>query len=62
MTVTLEGGKRYTPKPADPVHCEIHDVTVRWDKLDPIQQLAVEEGLDTVDTLPCILLQSRKYK
>lgn len=53
--VTLEGGKKYEPKPNDPVHCELHNVTVRWADLSPIQQLAVEDGLD-VDGDRCILL------
>lgn len=55
MGVTLEGGKTYEPKPDDPVHCDLHDVTVRWRDLTPIQQLAVEEGLD-VEGDRCILL------
>lgn len=53
-TITLEGGKKYEPKPDDPVHCAEHGVTVRWGDLDPIQQLAVAEGLD-IDGR-CILL------
>lgn len=53
MTVTLEGGKKYEPKDDDPVHCEDHNVTVRWGDLGAIQRLAVEAGLDTTDH--CIL-------
>jgi hypothetical protein len=54
--VKLEGTcEPYTPKDTDEVKCEIHGVVTTWGALNPIQQLAVEEGLDTLDNLPCIL-------
>jgi len=62
MTVKLEGGKDYHPKDTDPVHCELHNLTVSWGDLDAIQQLAVEEGLDTIETLPCLLLPTSSIK
>lgn len=37
------------------VYCEVHGVRTTWGKLDPIQQLAVEEGLDTLSELECLL-------
>lgn len=55
MRLKLANGKSYTPKGDDPVHCEQHNVTVRWKDLDPIQQLAVREGID-VEEGACILL------
>ena len=58
IKIKLEGEKkRYTPKDSDPIHCPSHNVTVTWGELDPIQQLAVSEGLDTLDDLPCIMLK-----
>lgn len=56
MSLRLEGVKEpYEPTPDDPVHCETHNVTVQWRDLDAIQQLAVEEGLDTGPESTCIL-------
>ncbi len=53
--VRLEGIKKpVTPKDDAPVHCEDHNVTVRWGDLDPIQQLAVASGIDIEGD--CILL------
>ena len=37
------------------VRCDTHGVVTTWGALDPIQQLAVEEGIDTADDLPCLL-------
>lgn len=53
--VRLEGGKRYKPKDADEVKCEVHGFITTWGKLSGLQQLAVEEGLDTTPDLACIL-------
>ena len=58
MKVTLEGGKKYQPKPDDPVTCEDHGVTVLWKDLDAIQKLAVSESIDTDSR--CILLPRSK--
>jgi hypothetical protein len=56
MTVKLEGCKKpYHPKDSDPVECHVHGVKTTWGALDAIQRLAVEEGLDTSDDLPCLL-------
>lgn len=56
MAVKLEGvKKRYSPKDTDKVECHVHGVTTTWGALDPIQRLAVEEGLDTAEGLPCLL-------
>lgn len=52
----LEGRSRpYYPKDADEVRCESHGVVTTYGALSPIQRLALEEGLDTVDDLPCLL-------
>lgn len=53
--LTLEDGKLYVLKDDDPVHCPIHNVTVRWGDLDGIQQLAVADNID-IDGDACILL------
>ena len=56
MQVKLEGRKRpYTPKETDVVRCESHGIVTTWGALDGIQQLALSEGLDTADDLPCLL-------
>lgn len=58
MSVKLVGiKKRYEPKDTDEVRCDIHGLVTTWGALDSIQRLAVEEGLDTMDDLPCILRQ-----
>lgn len=56
MAVKLKGVRKpYMPKDSDPIECEVHGFKTTWGALDPIQKLAVEEGLDTTDDLPCIL-------
>ena len=37
------------------VDCEVHGIHTTWGALDPIQQLAIESGLDTMPEMPCIL-------
>ncbi len=55
MSVKLKGiKKRYDPKDSDEVKCETHNFVTTWGDLDPIQRLAVEEGLDTTEDLPCL--------
>lgn len=46
MKILLENGKKMTPKKDDEVRCESHNFITTWGNLDPIQQLAVEPGLD----------------
>jgi hypothetical protein len=56
MTVRLEGRRKlYAPKDTDEVRCEAHGVVTTWGQLSAIQRLALEEGIDTADDLPCIL-------
>jgi hypothetical protein len=56
MTVKLEGQKkRYHPKNSDEVKCDTHNFVTTWGALNSIQKLAVEEGLDTTEDLPCLL-------
>lgn len=45
----------YIPKDSDEVRCEVHGTVTTWGKLDWVQRLAVEESLDTVESLPCLL-------
>lgn len=57
MSVKLKGRRgRYDPKDGDEVRCDTHGVSTTWGQLDPIQRLAVEEGIDVTDDLPCLLL------
>jgi hypothetical protein len=51
----LENGKRHAPKNTDEVKCLEHGITTTWGALDPIQQLALEEGLDTLPKSECLL-------
>jgi len=60
MTIKVEGGKRYTPKDTDEVKCLEHNFTTTWGALDPIQQLAVQEGIDTLPDSECILKPKEK--
>lgn len=60
MMVRLEGSsKPYCPRDSDEVRCDTHGVVTTWGKLDAIQQLAVEEGLDTSPELECLLSPNR---
>lgn len=47
----------FEPKDSDIISCEVHGVVTTWGKLDPIQRLAVEEGIDTVPELTCLLVR-----
>ncbi len=63
MSVKLQGiKKRYNPKDTDEVKCEAHGLVTTWGDLDWFQRLAVEEGLDTTNDLPCLLAADRKVK
>ena len=55
MRIKMEDGTRYTPKDIDEVKCDAHHFVTTWGALDAIQQLAISEGLDTSDDLPCIM-------
>ena len=58
----LEGRKgNYKPKDTDVVECHTHGakrasgVKTTWGALNEIQRLAVEEGIDVLPDLPCLL-------
>jgi len=55
MKLKLEDGKTLKPEDWMEVRCEVHSLVTTWGALDPIQQLAVEAGLDTFPELPCLL-------
>jgi hypothetical protein len=55
MSVKLVG-RRKPPKDSDEIKCDTHNVVTTWGELDHIQRLAVENGLDTLEDLPCLLL------
>ena len=56
MPIKLEGIKKpYRPKDTDEVRCETHGVVTTWGALDQFQRMACEEGLDTIEELPCLL-------
>lgn len=56
MSVKLEGvKKRYTPKKTDEVKCGMHNFVTTWGELNEIQRMAIENGLDTTEDLPCIM-------
>jgi hypothetical protein len=50
-----EDGSSISVDDSTPVDCPVHNIHTTWGALDPIQQLAVESGLDTTTDLPCIL-------
>jgi hypothetical protein len=54
VKLKMEDGSRYAPKDSDEVRCDAHNLVTTWGALDAIQQLAIAEGLDTTDDLPCI--------
>lgn len=57
MSIKLEGRRKaYAPKDTDEIRCDIHNFVTVWGKLNAIQRFAVEEGIDTVDDLPCLLV------
>lgn len=55
MRLKMADGTRYKPKDTDEVKCDAHRFVTTWGALDAIQQLAISEGLDTSDDLPCIM-------
>lgn len=56
IPLRLEGqSKLYYPKDSDEVRCDTHGVVTTYGALSTIQRLALEEGLDTVEQLPCLL-------
>lgn len=63
MSIKLVGQKKpYAPKDSDEVKCDAHGVVTTWGALDSLQRLAVEEGLDTLDDMVCILAINRSAK
>jgi len=62
MAVKLKGLKiPYHPKDSDEIVCETHGVTTTWGALTPIQRLAIEEGIDTTNDLPCVFSPQRRH-
>lgn len=61
MTLKLEDGTNFTPKKHHKVECGTHNFQTTWGKLNPIQQLAVEAGLDIAGD-KCILETCEKGK
>jgi len=56
MTLKLAGSRKaFEPNSSMEVRCDTHGVVTTWGALDAIQRLAVEEGIDTDDDLPCLL-------
>lgn len=63
MTILkFESGESFEPTDDTPITCKTHGITVKWGDLDGIQQLAVEDGIDTLDDMPCLLDPSRREK
>ena len=52
----LENGGTLIPEPHHEVRCHVHGTITTWGALSPIQQLAVEECIDTIAESPCLLL------
>jgi len=59
MMYEMEDGTELEPKDTDDVVCKTHGVKTTWGVLDPIQRLAVENGIDTVLELPCLLTKNQ---
>ncbi len=60
MALKLEGGGQFVPKAESEIRCDVHGIVTTWGELDAIQQLAVEEGIDTAEDLECLLALSRR--
>lgn len=59
--VKLEGiKKKHKMEDSDVITCETHNVEITYGSLDPIQQLAFLEGLDTTPDMPCLLIERNK--
>ncbi|MDR5726271.1 MAG: hypothetical protein RB191_02260 [Terriglobia bacterium] len=54
-TLILEDGGTFTPSDHSVVECEVHNVKTTYGALDPMQRLALSEGLDTKEGMPCLL-------
>jgi hypothetical protein len=57
----LADGGTLVPEAHHSVECHTHGVKTTWGALSPIQQLAVGEGIDMLDELPCILLTENNH-
>jgi hypothetical protein len=55
--IKAEDGTTIKVFDSSPVECEVHGVKTTWGALNPIQQLAVEGGLDTTPDLTCLLVE-----
>jgi hypothetical protein len=51
----LEEGGMIEPNDGTEIRCETHGYVTTWGNLDDIQRLAVEEGIDTTEDMPCLL-------
>ncbi len=56
----LKNGSTLTVDDSTEIRCEVHGIVTRWGALDGIQRLAVEEGIDVSDELPCLLSPARR--
>ena len=60
--LVLEGGKRYVPKEdSDEVRCDLHGTVTTYGALDPIQRLALSEGLDSTADMTCLLAPRKQW-
>ena len=58
--VMPDAEERRAFKDADEISCDTHGIVTTWEELSAIQQLAVQEGIDASDDLPCLLEPERR--
>lgn len=58
----MEGGSLFEPNDSTEVRCNEHGIVTTWGSLDPIQQLAVMEGLDVLAGELCLLAPERRTR
>jgi len=62
ITLRGEGGKLIPVTDETEIKCDTHGLVTTWGDLDDIQRLAVEEGIDVLDDMPCLLHPSRRNR
>ena len=55
--LTLEDGSVMYPTDDMEVKCQTHGIVTTYGNLDAIQRLALSEGIDTTEDLPCIFVR-----
>lgn len=59
-TLKMEDGSTLVVRDEMEVRCEEHGVVTTWGELDWVGRAAIEEGIDTMPDMPCLLLSGKQ--